>query len=374
MLLKREEIEDREKKALADYAVKSAESHGRQYDESADPFRTCFQHDRDRVIHSKAFRRLRGKTQVFVSHYGDHYRSRLTHTMEVAQISRDLARTLGLNEDLAETIALAHDLGHTPFGHAGQETMNNMMKEYGESFEHNEQSRRIVELLEEKKPEFRGLNLTFEVRDGLIKHRTSYDKPSIFDTFMPSIEAQIVNMADEIAYLNHDIDDGLRSGILKINDLDGLSIWQKIKKDVSQKLPIDFRITAMISRLISMMIEDLTKNTDALISEAGIHNVEQVYKHKNILSSFSKNFEKECAQLKTFLYDNFYRSPGVSEYNIRGQEVIRSLFKRLVKDTSLLPDKVRLNAKENKTHVMVKDYIAGMTDQFALDLYEKITK
>jgi dGTPase len=372
MLIKREEIEKREKNNLEDYAVKSAESRGRQYKESEDMYRTCFQHDRDRIIHSKAFRRLRGKTQVFVSHYGDHYRSRLTHTMEVAQISRDLARMLNLNEDLAEAIALAHDLGHTPFGHAGQDTMNSIMKEYGENFEHNEQSRRIVEILEEKKPDFKGLNLTFEVRDGLIKHRTSYDKPAIFDTFMPSIEAQIVNMADEIAYLNHDIDDGLRSGILKIIDLDELTIWQKIKNEVNQKLPVELRITAMISALINTMIGDLSANTEALIVQASIHSVEQVYSHKKPLSSFSKDLEKQCAQLKAFLYDNFYRSSGVSEYNIRGQEIIRFLFKKLMNKPELLPEKLRLLPNESKTYIMVKDYIAGMTDQFAIDLYEKL--
>lgn len=372
MILTREQLEEREKKALASYAVKSAESKGRDRKEQEDKYRTCFQHDRDRVIHSKAFRRLKGKTQVFVAHYGDHYRSRLTHTMEVAQLSRDLARMINLNEDLAETIALAHDLGHTPFGHAGQETMNALMKEYGEGFEHNEQSRRVVELLEEKKTEFPGLNLTFEVRDGLIKHRTSFDNPNPLDVTMPSLEAQIVNIADEIIYLTHDIDDGLRADIFDIEKLDDLLIWNAGKENVDQSIPVDFRISAMISHLISLMVENLAQNTNKNIEVANIENAEMVYKTKKPLAAFSQDFEKQCSDLKVFLYDNFYQSPGVAEYNVKGQEAIRFLFKKMMSNFDLLPEKVRRNPHEVDTHILVKDYIAGMTDQFALDLYEKI--
>jgi len=372
MLLTREDIEEREQKTLAPYAVKSAESKGRAYNEPDDQYRTCFQHDRDRVIHSKAFRRLKGKTQVFVAHYGDHYRSRLTHSMEVAQISRDLARMLGLNEDLAETISLAHDLGHTPFGHSGQETMNEIMKEHGGSFEHNEQSKRVIEILEEKKPDFKGINLSFEVRDGLIKHRTSFDKPKINDTYMPSLEAQIVNVADEIAYLNHDIDDGLRAVIITMEGLGRLALWQRVKEKVDQKIPVSFRISTMISTLIGIMIEDLANNTNKSIEDAGIKNVEDVYKQKKSLCSFTKDFQTECSELKAFLYKNFYMSPGVSQYNIKGKEVIRFLFKKFMNDFSLLPEKMRIHSKESDSHILVKDYIAGMTDQFALDLYDKL--
>jgi len=372
MLLTCQQLEKRENRLLAPYAVKSSESRGRAYEEPRDPYRTCFQHDRDRVIHSKAFRRLKGKTQVFVAHYGDHYRSRLTHTMEVAQISRDLARMLNLNEDLAETIALAHDLGHTPFGHTGQETMNEIMKVYGESFEHNEQSRRVVEYLEEKKPEFKGLNLSFEARDGLIKHRTPYDNPRVTDTLMPSIEAQIVNMADEIAYMNHDIDDGLRAGIIKMEDLNDLPIWLMVLEKIDKNASLPFRITAIISGLIKLMIENLANNTNKLIEKAKIQNVEQVYKISNPLCAFTKDFYDECAKLKSFLYDKFYRSSGVSEYNTKGKEVISFLFKKLMNNYNLIPDKIRLGENVSGTHILVKDYIAGMTDQFALDLYDKL--
>lgn len=361
MLLKREEIEEREKKILAPYAVKSSESRGREYEEPKDTYRTCFQRDRDRVIHCKSFRRLKGKTQVFVAHYGDHYRSRLTHTMEVAQLSRDIARMLNLNEDLAETIALAHDLGHTPFGHAGQETMNELLQEYGGCFEHNEQSRRIVERLEEKKPDYPGINLTFEVRDGLIKHRTYYDHPSPTDTLMPSLEAQVVNAADEIAYLNHDVDDGLRAGILKKEDLNELAIYQYVKNAGGQN-----------SNLMSLMVNDLAENTNQLIQESGVKSVDQVYKTKQPLSAFSNAFNKDCIELKNFLYKYFYQFSGVYEYNLKGQDVIRFLFKKLLEDPTLLPEKIRRNPYNEKVYILVKDYVAGMTDRFALNLYQKL--
>ena len=324
------------------------------------------------MIHSKSFRRLKGKAQVFVAHYGDHYRSRLTHTMEVAQLSRDIARMLNLNEDLAETIALAHDLGHTPFGHAGQETMDQFMKEHGKGFEHNEQSRRVVESLEEKSPDYRGLNLTHEVRDGLIKHRTPFDQPVTLDSHMPSLEAQVVNIADEIAYLNHDIDDGLRSGILTMDDLNGLAIWKKVQENVDQTLSQPFLISAMISSLIGLMINDLADNTDRLIGEAKIDNVEQVYKNQKPLCSFSDDFKDSCDELKSFLYEHFYHSNGVSEYNVKGQNVIRFLFKKLMNNFNLLPEKIRKNPHAEETYILVKDYIAGMTDQFALDLFNEL--
>lgn len=357
---------------LAPYAVKSLETRGRAYDEPEDPYRTCFQRDRDRVIHSKAFRRLRGKTQVFVAHYGDHYRSRLAHSMEVAQLSRDIVRMLNLNEDLAETIGLAHDLGHTPFGHAGQHAMDEMMETYGEGFEHNEQSRRVVEFLEVKKPLYRGLNLSFEVLDGLIKHRTTYDNPKSPDTLMPSLEAQIVNIADEIAYQNHDIDDGLRSGILDLKSLDHLSIWKRVKEMIDPGLPEHYLITAMISELMTVMVTDLAENTDRLVKKYKIESVEQINQSRYPLAEFSKDIRRESDQLKQFLFRNFYHSPGVAEYNEHGKEVIKFLFKTFMKDESSLPKKIRNNPYSEKIHILVKDYIAGMTDQFALDLYETL--
>lgn len=372
MLLKRKQAEEREKAVLAGYAAFSGESRGRAYAEPEDPFRTAFQRDRDRIIHSKAFRRLKGKTQVFVAHYGDHYRSRLAHSMEVAQLSRDVARMLNLNEDLAEAIGLAHDLGHTPFAHAGQDEMHRIMQQYGGRFEHNEQSRRVVDVLEDKKPEYQGLNLTFEVRDGLIKHRTTFDQPEMLDTLMPSIEAQIVNVADEIAYMNHDIDDGLRSGILHFDDMDHLALWQQAKTRIDLSLSLEYRIPAMISALISLMVDDLANNTNHNIEQFGIHVIEDVYKTSESIGCFSPAMVMKADELKQYLFDHFYTSPGVAEYNLKGQEVIHFLFDAFYKKPELLPEKLQELLPDEPKHVVVKDYIAGMTDNFALELYSKL--
>jgi len=372
MIIRREDIESREKATLAPYAVKSSDSKGREYVEPEDPYRTCFQRDRDRIIHSKAFRRLKGKTQVFIAHYGDHYRSRLTHTMEVAQISRDIARMLGLNEDLAETIALAHDLGHTPFGHAGQDAMHAAIQKYGGRFEHNEQSRRLVELLEEKSSKYKGLNLTFEVRDGLMKHRTTYDTPEVVDCFMPSLEAQIVNIADEIAYQSHDIDDGIRSGILIVDDLKHLDIWMKAETSLDDGLPFDIYIHSVISSIMAFMIDDLVMNTEAQLNKFNISSVIDVCQQKDLVASFSPAMSDMSKQLKDFLYKNFYQSEGVTSYNKKGEEVILFLFETFYNKSDLLPEKHQSLLNTEELHLVVKDYISGMTDNFALSLYGKM--
>lgn len=372
MIFSREKLEAMEEASLAPYALKSNQSKGRLFEEEKDKYRTCFQRDRDRVIHSKAFRRLKGKTQVFIARFGDHYRSRLTHTMEVAQLSRDMARTLNLNEDLAETIALAHDLGHTPFGHSGQDAMHEMMQQYGGRFEHNEQSKRVVEKLEEKSHLYGGLNLTYEVKDGLIKHRTFYDDPLSKDTLMPSIEAQMVNIADEIAYLNHDIDDGIRAGILNFEDFEYLKIWKKAKETVSDSMPKHLLANAMKSSIIKLMTKDLVENTHKLIEEKGIDSIADIYKHQNPLSAFSEDFYKDCVELKSFLYKRFYHSEEVKKYNDEGQEIIRILFKKLISQFELMPEEYCNRFKTEEKHIVVKDYIAGMTDHFAIELYEKL--
>lgn len=372
MFLTRPLAEQREKQTLASYAAFSADSRGRAYAEPEDPYRTCFQRDRDRIIHSKAFRRLKGKTQVFVAHYGDHYRSRLDHSMEVAQLSRDVARMLNLNEDLAEAIGLAHDLGHTPFGHAGEEAMNQLLKPFGDRFEHNEQSRRIVDYFEEKKPDHPGLNLSFEVRDGLMKHRTTYDRPVATDTLMPSLEAQIVNIADEIAYSNHDIDDGLRAKILKIEDLKTLALWQAAERHVDPDQPFDLWVMAMISSLITLMVNDLAEETHRRIMAQGIKTIDQIYNTPEPLAGFSSEMAVGMEKLKAFLFKNFYQSPGVSSYNAEGKTVIHFLFTRLMADPKLLPEKFQERLKIEKPYLVVKDYIAGMTDKFALDLYQTL--
>ena len=373
MLLSREQLEDREYELLAPYAVHARDSRGREYNETEDPRRTCFQRDRDRIIHCRTSRRLNDKTQV-VQH-GDHFRSRLTHTLEVTQVSRDISRTIRLNEDLSEAIALAHDLGHTPSGHAGEAVLNNIMKQYGDGFEHNEQSLRVVTALERIHPDFAGLDLTWEIRDGLNKHRTSFDNPQSNDNLMPSLEAQVVNIADEIAYLCHDTDDGLRAGILHLpNLLKDLNLLKRVSATIDPSWPEEFRVQAMVSGMMRFMIEDLLQQTDALLTEADVKNIEQVYNVGRPLVGFSPDFYKECMQLKDYLYKHFYQSDKVSESNKKGQEVIQFLFEKLMDNIELVPVEFRSRLIGEPPHVIVKDYIAGMTDHFALSLYNKLNE
>lgn len=373
MILTREQLEQEEMHRLAGYAVQSSQSQGRNYAETFDPYRTAFQRDRDRIIHSKAFRRSRGKTQVFVAHYGDHYRSRMAHSMEVAQISRDIARTLGLNEDLAEAIALAHDLGHTPFGHAGEYALNTVMERYGFHFEHNEQSLRVVELLEYRYADFVGLNLSYEVRDGLIKHRTSYDNPHLVDHPMSSLEAQVVNLADEIAYQNHDIDDALRSGIVTVAQMNQLALWQRAQKEIPVHLGDEVFIAMTISALIKLMIEDVYQATEKNFNLYEIKTLDQVYQMKNPLIVFSPEMQGVNDELKRFLYDHFYHSPRVARYNEEGALVIQVLFDYFFDHFDEIPFDSRVDLSESKA-ILIKDYIAGMTDHFALEFYNKIKR
>ncbi len=379
MILKRQQLEKNEKKILAPYACLSEKSTGRHYKEKEDEFRTCFQHDRDRVIHSKAFRRLQEKTQVFVAYEGDHYRNRLTHTMEVAQISRDVARELGLNEDLAETIALAHDLGHTPFGHFGETALNKIMEKFGSRFEHNDQSRRVVELIEKLYPDFPGLNLTHEVLDGLIKHQTAYDQPKIkFETY-PHLEAQVVNLADSIAYINHDIDDGLRAKIFEFKDLEKIVLWKRAtaeaKKSYKKELEGGVLKARVISKLISLMIDDMVKQTEKNLKKYKIRNVANVRKCKAPIAAFSKSFEDETAKIRDFLMKKFYMSDRVKEKMKIGMNIIEKLFEAYFSDTKLLPPKLQewISAGERRA-IVIKDYIAGMTDSYAEREYRKIYK
>ena len=372
-MIKREDIEAQEKQILASFAVKSGESKGRKYSEEEAAYRTCFQRDRDRVIHAKAFRRLNGKTQVFIAGYGDHYRSRLTHSMEVAQFGRDMARMLNLNQDLAEAIGLAHDLGHTPFGHAGQDAMNAMMEKYGSRFEHNEQSYKVVDELEKKSDDFDGLNLSFEVLDGLLKHRTRYDRPEAFDQFMPSLEAQIVNIADEIAYQSHDIDDGLRSGIISIDDLMTLDICKEAAKTMRPSKTPAIKRHHLIISVMANLVRDLTITTEQRVLDAGVKTVDDICKHEEQLAMFSDRTYKMAAELKDYLYKNFYNAPKVMKYNDQGMEVITALFKAFYSEPERLPKKYQAKLETLERHVLVKDYIAGMTDSFAMELYDNLS-
>lgn len=342
---------------LAPYATKNASSGKRKYQEPEDPLRLPFQRDRDRIIHARAFRRLHGKTQVFRAYHGDHFRSRLTHTLEVAQIARDIARNLSLNEDLAEAIALAHDLGHTPFGHAGEEALDMCMQKFGEHFEHNRQSRKVVEIIEKKYPDFPGLNLTFDVLDGLIKHKTAYDKGRLGKS---SLEAQVVNMADTIAYNAHDIDDGIRGKILTIEQCEKLKIWKRIesrlKKTASKELIRGQAIGAIIKVLVLDLLENSAKNIQ----------------NKKLEINFSKEIQKEIGELQKFLYKNFYFHPDVLEKSQKGQQIIRKLFRAILKDNNLLSKEFKKRLEQEPKHMVVQDYIAGMTDNFALEIVKDL--
>jgi dGTPase len=364
MVFTLKELEKKEIKYLEKYAVKSANSLGRKFKEKHDDARLCFQRDKDRIVHCKAFRRLNEKTQVFIAGSGDHYRTRLTHTLEVSHISRDVARRLGLNEDLCEAIALAHDLGHPPFGHGGEEALDEIMKDFGMNFEHNDQSRRIVEELEDAYPDFHGLNLTFEVLDGLLKHKTSWDRANRQIVVFPHLEAQIVNIADEIAYTNHDMDDGLRSGLIKLKDLEKFELWKIGEKMVYKKygknLDRQIMISRVISAIISIMIDDFCKETD-----------KNIQKNKKLLASFSDEMNKMVSALRKFLYDNFYMNPQISKFIVKGKAMIKRLFEFYFKNPEKFP-KNSENLKGNELVISIKDYIAGMTDGFLTEEYDKL--
>ncbi|MFA5855666.1 MAG: deoxyguanosinetriphosphate triphosphohydrolase [Candidatus Gracilibacteria bacterium] len=360
MILTPYHLAKNEATALKPYAVLSMYCRGRKIPEPEDKNRLPFQVDRDRIIHSKAFRRLKDKTQVFVAHHGDHYRTRLTHTLEVAQVSRDLARMLGLNEDLAETIALAHDLGHTPFGHAGEEALNNCLLQFGMTFEHNEQSKRIVTELEHAYPAWNGLNLNAEVLEGLMKHETHWDKPQNESAVRPSLEAQIVNIADEIAYQNHDTDDGLRSGLFTEEDLQSLHLWQAATRAVQSLYGTiedpRIRIARTVSKMIGFMIVDTAEETSRRLALYRIATTEDVYICPDKLVAFSEEISEANHQLKDFLMSRLYLSPEVQENLNRGRTTIKTIFEKLI--------------AEGKTPPEARDYLAGMTDPFALDRME----
>lgn len=371
------DLEKKEELTLAPYALKSSMSAGRKFEEHKTVNRLCFQKDKDRIIHCKAFRRLDQKTQVFVSGAGDHYRTRLTHTLEVAQIARDIARRLGLNEDLCEAIALAHDLGHPPFGHAGEEALDEVMREFDDHFEHNEQSRRVVEFLERAYPDFNGLNLTFEVLEGLIKHQTAWDQAQKTFSSSSHLEAQVVNIADEIAYTNHDMDDGLRSGIIKISQLRKFDLWKNAENEVQKRYGKDIDENVLISRvissIISSMIDDLCENTYSNIKFLGIKSPDDARKADKDIAEFSDEIKTPLSLLRMFLYENFYLNPLVAAFTSEGRKMIKSLFHYYVENVDDFPKKEFLDEGEDVV-IAVKDYIAGMTDGFLTKEFEKYSK
>lgn len=373
-MLAKKDLEKREEKFLAPYAALSKNTAGRDHQEPSAHNRTEFQRDRDRIIHSKAFRRLQHKTQVFIAPEKDHYRNRLTHTLEVAQIARHIARVLDLNEDLAESISLAHDLGHTPFGHTGESILNDLMKKYG-GFEHNRQSKKIVEKLEKKYIGFNGLNLTYEVRDGLIKHRSAYDNSGIKFQHSPSLEAQVTNVADEIAYNSHDTDDALTAGLIKLQDLySQVSIWKELT-DQHNKLYTNLSAQEIqnvnIRKLITYQIDSITAETEKLIKENNISSFNDVLNCKKCLVCFDLETQEKLLELKNFLYNNFYKNNKIIKKNQEAEQILKALFKYFLQH----PDE----AKEASTYIKASsiqeticDYIAGMTDDYAHNKYCKL--
>ncbi|MGD9019831.1 MAG: deoxyguanosinetriphosphate triphosphohydrolase [Desulfuromonadales bacterium] len=365
---------------LAAYAAQSDSSRGRRYDELYKDDRPAYERDRDRIIHCAAFRRLEYKTQVFVNHEGDYYRTRLTHSLEVAQIGRGIARRLNLNEDLVEALALAHDLGHTPFGHTGEGVLDRLMTPYG-GFEHNRQSLRIVEHLEERYPGFNGLNLTWEAREGIIKHASDYDIPddSGFAEYCPglrpTLEAQIIDLADEIAYNNHDIDDGLKAGYLKPEALMGITLWSETYARVRQKYPQlneERQVLQTISHLIGHLIRDLVEQSRANIVAAGIATLDDVRAQKSNLVMFSKDTAARNKELKAFLYKNLYSHYKVERMRIKAERFLTILFENYLQNPTLLPVSYQEKYQEYGTERVICDYIAGMTDRYALDEYKRL--
>ncbi len=375
----REELEKLESEVLSPYAMHSADSLGREYEENESSTRTAYQRDRDRIIHSTAFRRLEYKTQVFVNHEGDYYRTRLTHSIEVAQIAKSIARMMGLNEDLTEAIALAHDIGHPPFGHNGEETLHNLMESYG-GFEHNIQGLRIVTYLENRYPHFPGLNLSFEVREGIVKHHTSYDNPDpanekdYLPGKSPTLEAQLVNIADEIAYNNHDLDDGLESGLITMDQLKDIELWAETVKEVTSKegeLSPKMLKYYVIRELIGKQIKDVVESSLERIKEYNIKTVDDVRNSKPVMN-FSESMLKKQGELKSFLYSNLYTHHRVLKMANKAAYFIERLFVAYKNDIRQLPPRFQELAKTDGKERAIADYIAGMTDRYAQDEYNRL--
>ncbi len=377
-MLDRREFERQEAVRIASYAVKSGQSRGRRFPEPEDPFRSAFQRDRDRVIHSAAFRRLEYKTQVFVNHEGDHYRTRLTHTIEVSQIARSIARALRLNEDLTEAIVLAHDLGHTPFGHAGERMMDQLMKGEG-GFEHNLQSLRVVDVLEKRYPAFDGVNLTYEVREGICKHSSQYDNPPSVREFQlpgyPTLEAQVADIADEIAYSSHDVDDGIRSGMLTMTGLESVELWRDAVRIVREKHhPIDEDV--LRSRAISFMISSLTGNlirsSHVLLERSGVRSPDEGRTTREKCIAFDAEMRERNKELKSYLLKEMYGNYRVIRMEQKARRVIGDLFHSYCERPEQLPPHIFARLEHDGTKRVVCDYIAGMTDRYAMEEFQKL--
>jgi dGTPase len=374
----RQDLEAIERQTLGPYAQFSADSRGRKYREAPPEWRTEYQRDRDRVIHSRAFRRLEYKTQVFLNGTGDHLRTRLTHTIEVAAITRNITRALKLNEDLAETIALAHDLGHSPFGHKGETVLNRLMKRHG-GFEHNRHSLRIVEELEQKYPRFPGLNLSWEVREGLVKHYTAYDHPGKrrgFNAKSSSLEAQIANLADEITYYSHDLDDGLDSGLLDEKQLNrGVRIWRQAARKVAREygaLPDESRRYFIVRCIIDMQVKDVVVTTERKIAASGVQTADEVRLQARPLVAYSLERRELNRELREYLYKNLYYNPVVHGPNLRAVRLLEDLFKYYRQHVDQLGEHVRKRLRVIGRERAICDYLAGMTDRYVMREHARI--
>lgn len=377
----RVEIERLEDEILAPYAMKSRDSGGRQHPEPDHKTRTCYQRDRDRIVHCEAFRKLEYKTQVFNVFEGDYYRTRLTHTIEVAQIARTIGRNLRLNEDLIEAIALAHDLGHPPFGHAGEEALNNIMKEVGLQFNHNKRSYQIVTRYEKRYPDFDGLNLTREVRVGILKHRTSYDIPGLETDLTDeesTLEAQVVDIADSLAYLNHDIDDGLTSGCISEDELMESRLWSRVWKKLKESSKHSDREMLkyqIVKELIDMQTRDLLEASSANLRKMDFKSSAEVRKHRGAAIGFSKEMQQERNDLQKLVFHKFYRHYRVERMTSKAKRIIDDLFKVYKGNPNQLPYSIYRRAKrysEQEEYEIICNYIASMTDRFALDEHKKL--
>jgi dGTPase len=373
---RREQMEADEARVLAPFAQKSGDCRGRKYPEPRHAYRTEFQRDRARIIHARAFRRLEYKTQVFLNGTGDHLRTRLTHSIEVASISRTIARALSLNEDLAEAIALAHDLGHSPFGHSGEEMLAECMREHG-GFDHNRQSLRVVELLETAYPGFPGLNLTFEVREGLKKNQAFYDPPVAGEDkyLCPSLEAQIANLADEITYYSHDLDDAVDFEILSAAQLEESAVWRRSHESVASRHPEvrEPELHKLIIRdIIDVQVRDVITTSAEKLAKSGVSSADEVRKQPIPLISYSDALFEANRELRRFLYKNVYYHPRVAEVNRRACEMLRAVFEAYVLAPNLLGDAAAKRIESEGLHRTICDYIAGMTDRYLLEEHARL--
>ncbi len=376
MYFDRAMLEEIEEKTLAPYGMRSKNTKGRAFLDTEPEYRTAFQRDRDRILHTTAFRRLEYKTQVFINYEGDYFRTRLTHTLEVAQIGRTLARALGGNEDLVEAICLAHDLGHSPFGHSGETALARLMKDFG-GFDHNKQTMRIVTELEQRYPEFPGLNLSWEVREGIVKHESEYDISDANDLnpdLRGNLETQIANVSDELAYTTHDLDDGLRSGMINPHMLEGIALWEILKETYNWHGPVldEIERHRMIRHLVGLMVTDMVQSTNQRLKESNAKSATDLQKLAYNVIGYSEDMQRRNRELKDFLFQKLYRHYRVVRMQVKAENIIKNLFEAYTSEPAMLPTQFQKIIALRGLQRTVCDYIAGMTDRFAIEEHQRL--